>query len=505
MPAEWCHSHRLPYCVKRDETLDPTSEVKSPPIRRIPPAAEFSPGQIDLGHVLGLAASHPGDRLGLVEAIRVTYFPDAAPKFADDPALQLKEQSNRAGNVVIGMGTYGLYDGKSKHLTELGETLAGLDESDMYEEFARHILVNLFGIDVVDAIRSLKARGKRPSKLLLAGELRRRGFQLPKATDHHLILLKWLEQCDVVREPDRDVDDEALQRLVGGQTETMHEVLSLSQGPRAYLGTIHGLAHGRADMTFPSSQIDELTIETHGEILGPDDQRKARIRDPLVAAGWIELTGTGAGRGGKSGVVRPTEKLLGLDPALLDRPPSAGLPADVLDQLDLPLEQVYADLGSDEKHAKGVALELLAANMAFDLGLEPVAFRLRAADTTGGTEVDLVAEAVRLQFSRWIFQCKNTAKVDLKVATREIGVADIVHAQVIVIVTTGKFTRDTPAVRAALAAATEKQLVLVDGKTLDRYRQNGPSALLRHFREQARETMEAKRAQGLQLLQEFSS
>jgi site-specific DNA-methyltransferase (cytosine-N4-specific) len=474
-------------------------------LRRIPPAAEFSPGQVDLAHVLRLAAAHPGDRQGLVEAIRTAYFSDAAPKLGGDPIRQLKSQSTRAGNVVIGMGTYGLYNRKKKMLSELGKTLVGLDESDMHEEFARHILVNLFGIDVTDALRSLKARGKTPSKLLLAAELRRRGFQLPRATDHHLILLKWLEKCDVVREPDRDVDDEILKRLVGAQTETTHEVLSLNPGSRAYLGTIHGLAHGRADMTFPSSQIDELTIETHGEILGPDDQRKARIRDPLKEAGWIELTGTGAGRGGKSGFIRPTEKLLDLDPALLDRPPSSGLPADVLDQLDLPLEQVYADLGSDEKHTKGVALELLAANMAFDLGLEPVAFRLRAADTTGGTEVDLVAEAVRLQFSRWVFQCKNTAKVDLKVATREIGVADIVHAQVIVIVTTGRFTRDTPAVRAALAAATEKQLVLVEGKTLDRYRQNGPTTLLRHFREQARETMEAKRTQGLQLLQEFSS
>jgi len=474
-------------------------------VRRIPPAAEFSPGQIDLAHVLRLAAAHSGDRAGLVEAIRTAYFSEAAAKLAGDPIRQLKSQSTRAGNVVIGMGTYGLYNRREKRLSDLGETLAKLDEADMYEEFGRHILVNLFGIDVTDAVRSLKARGKTPSKLLLATELRRRGLQLPRATDHHLILLKWLEKCEVVREPDRDVDEEVLKRLVGAQTETTHEVLSLTPGSRAYLGTIHGLAHGRADLAFPSSQIDELTIEAYGEILGPDDQRKARIRDPLKDAGWFELTGTGAGRGGKSGFIRPTEKLLSLDPALLDRPPSSGLPADVLDQLDLPLEQVYGDLASDEKHIKGVALELLAANMSFDLGLEPVAFRLRAADTTGGTEVDLVAEAVRLQFSRWIFQCKNTAKVDLKVATREIGVADIVHAQVIVIVTTGRFTRDTPAVRAALAAATEKQLVLVDGRTLDRYRQNGPSALLRHFREQARETMEAKRAQGLQLLQEFSS
>ncbi|HEX5608860.1 MAG TPA: restriction endonuclease [Solirubrobacterales bacterium] len=483
-----------------------TDQMEIAPIRRIPPAAEFSPGQIELGPLLKLAAAHPGDRTGLTEAIRSSFFADAVPKHADNPALQRKEQTKRAGNAVIGMGTYGLYDRQQKQLTELGVALSKLDEAEMYEELARHILTNLFGVDVIEAVRSLKARGEAPYKEPLAKELRRRGFtNLPNAADHHLILLKWLEQSGVVSGREREVDDEILKRLVGAESETMHEVLSLPESHRAYLGTIQGLCREQPGEKFPSSQIDELTIETHGEILGPDDQRKALIRDPLREAGWLELTGTTKGRGGKSGFVEPTQKLLELDPALLDRPPAPGLPADVLDQLDLPLGQVYTDLDSYDTHVKGVALELLAANMAFDLGLEPVAFRLRAAETTGGTEVDLVAEAVRLQFSRWVFQCKNTRKVDLKVATREIGVADIVHAHVIVIVTTGKFTRDTPAIRAALATATEKQLVLVDEKVLRDYRKNGPSALLRHFRKQARETMEAKRTQGLKVLQGFSS
>jgi Restriction endonuclease len=475
------------------------------PVRRIPPAAEFSPGQIDLAELLGLAVQHPGDRTAFVEAIRVSFFPDAAPKLAGNPKERLRMQTKRAGNVVIGMSTYRLYDKATRTLTPLGASLATLDESEQFEKLARHILTALHGAEVIEAIRSLKAQGKKPSKILLAGELRRRGFDLPKATDHHLILLNWLELSGVVHPPDREVDDDILKCLVGADPETVHEVLSLSPGHLVYLATIQGLSQGNAGARIPSSQVDELAIEAYGEILGPDDQRKARIRDPLAVGGWIELTGTGAGRGGKSGFIEPTEKLLALDPALLDRTPSPGLPADVLAELDVPLEQIYSDLDSEDKHVKGIALELLAAHMAFDLGLDPVAFRLRAADTTGGTEVDLVAEAVRLQFSRWVFQCKNASKVDLRVATREIGVADIVHAQVVVIVTTGRFTRDTPAIRAALAASTAKQLILVDGTTLRRYRKDGPSALLRHFRAQAKETMEAKRTQGLRLLQELST
>lgn len=475
------------------------------PVPRLPAGAEFSPGQVDLQVVLELADRHSGDRHALVEALRKRYFAEAGEKLASDPAARLEQQAKRANNVVIGMGSYGLYDSSSRQLTDSGaELLAEPNEEKALQAFARHIMTRRFGLEVIDAVRSLQRRDVTPSKLNLADELRRRGFDLPNATTHHLTLLAWLERAGVVRGRGREIDDHALQLIVGGSAADVHEVLSLSAAHQAYLQTIQQIARGKGD-EIQVRQVDQIAEETHGAIFGPEDQRKRRIRDPLIEAGWIEVLKTGGGRGGKSGVLRPAEKLLELDPELLGRPAASPLPADLLDQLDRPLDDVYTDLLSEDKHTKGVALELLAVNIAFDLGLEPVAFRLRARETTGGTEVDLVAEAVRLQFSRWVFQCKNTAKVDLKVATREIGVADIVHAHLIVIVTTGRFTRDTPAVRAALAAATEKQIVLVDGSVLRRYEQSGATALLSHFREQARGTMETKRGQGLRLLREFGA
>ena len=40
---------------------------------------------------------------------------------------------------------------------------------------------------------------------------------------------------------------------------------------------------------------------------------------------------------------------------------------------------------------------------------------------TGGAEVDLIAEAVQLHFSRWLFQCKNSKEVNLAALAKEVG------------------------------------------------------------------------------------
>jgi hypothetical protein len=477
---------------------------------RLPAGAEFSPGQIELRELLELAGTHKGDRAALREAIRERWFSDAAPKLAHDPAARLEQQLKRAGNVVIGLKNYGLYDSKTRALAPLGEQLrATASDDEMHELLARHILLNLHGDLVMKAIRSLKKRDIKPTKLNLMSQLRQDGLTLPPATTHHTVLLDWLEEAGVVSRTSKqaipsEIDEAVLEKIIGGSSGVIHEVISLPKAQRAYLDTVHCLVTGRGVSEVETRQVDALAVETYGDIFGPEDRRKASIRDPLVERGWIEVAGTGGGRGGKSGTIKPTQKLLKLDPELFRRPATLGLPPDVTDQLDTPLVKIYENLSSDDTHVKGLALELLAVNMAYDLGLQPVAFRLRAEETTGRTEVDLMAEGVGRQFSRWVFQCKNTASVDVKVVAREIGLADILHAHVAVIVTTGKFTRDTPAVRAALARATEKQVVLVDGKTIEKYKSD-PKSLVEYFNARSVETMETKRPQGLTLIDEFKA
>jgi Restriction endonuclease len=48
----------------------------------------------------------------------------------------------------------------------------------------------------------------------------------------------------------------------------------------------------------------------------------------------------------------------------------------------------------------------------------------------------------KLVYSRWQIQCKNTAKVDIDVLAKEIGLTFVTGADVVMVVTTGEFTRD---------------------------------------------------------------
>ena len=115
--------------------------------------------------------------------------------------------------------------------------------------------------------------------------------------------------------------------------------------------------------------------------------------------GWIERAPQTAGRGGKSPRIIATDKLINVDPDLLPDP-AHSLPPSVINALQRPLEEIFADLESTDTHKKGIALEALAGKLAISLGLTPVEFRLRGS-RTGGAEVDLIAEGAHLQFSRW--------------------------------------------------------------------------------------------------------
>ena len=132
--------------------------------------------------------------------------------------------------------------------------------------------------------------------------------------------------------------------------------------------------------------------------------------------------------------------------------------------------------------------------MATDLTLIPTRLRERGT-TTGGAEVDLIAEAAHLHFSRWLLQCKNTKSVGVSALAKEVGMAVLLKAHVVVMVTTGKFSSAVVTYAEELASTGHLQAVLMDQEVLASYRSSGPRALRAHFQEIARRTLEVKRPQ----------
>lgn len=167
--------------------------------KQLPFSGEFSPGQVDPVWLLRLVHEQGRRRSDLVESIRRKYFNESAPTYVGE--ARRVQQAKRAGNVVIGLGSYGLTrnERRSVALTSLGhELLSAQTEDELYARFASHILRNLGGVDVLQAIRILGDRGSQITKATLATQLSASGYYMPQATTKHLTLLSWLRLARVL-------------------------------------------------------------------------------------------------------------------------------------------------------------------------------------------------------------------------------------------------------------------------------------------------------------------
>jgi hypothetical protein len=190
-----------------------------PEPRRLPEANEFSPGQVELGRVLDLAAKHAGNREAIIEAIRAEWFSEAAAGRATE-AEQTQQQRTRANNVLIGMKGYGLFDLKASTLTPAGEALRKEPTGEKRAAaFAAHILRECEGVAVLEAIRSMQRRGDKVTKATLQSELERHGFKLPRATTHHTKLLQWLREAHLLDK--YEIDEVKVADLLGTSLETL--------------------------------------------------------------------------------------------------------------------------------------------------------------------------------------------------------------------------------------------------------------------------------------------
>lgn len=481
---------------KQPELPLPLSDAPKAEKKHLPEANDFSPAPLERGGglrgLLTVIDENGSDLAQLKEAVRKRFFKDSAPE-QRDPAKRHEVQTTLAYNAAFGASKYSLVDWKTRDLTGLGrEVLDCEDDRERYEIFARHIIRNLYGLEVLMAIREMQAAGSKVDKYTLQAYLEQLGFALPRAAGNHLKFLLWLRLAGVLPKRGYEISAEAVEAIAGISLDAADGWSSLTDEQQAFLRVLRRIAMLEGSKPVPAKQVFDAVEDEHGAIFRRPDQLAATVLKPLVEAGWIDRSGIGkSGRGGKSGRVAATEKLLETEPDLLPSGDGLGIPSDLRAHLQTPLEEIYSDLGSADTHRKGIALELLALRLASDLSLIPVKMRARGA-STGGAEVDLIADAAHLHFSRWLLQCKNTKTLAVSTLAKEVGMAVLLKATVIVIVTTGRIPSSVEAFARELALSSSLQAVLVDGKLLARYRKSGPSVLRKHFKAAAEETRAVK-------------
>jgi site-specific DNA-methyltransferase (cytosine-N4-specific) len=445
----------------------------------LPFGSEFSPSQIKLPYVLELAATHGGNWQAFEAGVRATYF--------ESHDTNEYNKGKLANNTKLGMIAYGLID-RDANLTEFGRQLYDLrsDESKLYFELARHILINLHGITLIQCIQDMQAAGEVVKLTKLREWLEERGIIFPRGGKHASIMRLWLEKAGIFQDGWR-VDEDCLQEILGSSTEEIEVLSVLSKEQKAFLKTLANLGGG----THLSNEVEKLATATFGMKFDEKSLPK-QVLYPLAETGYITLErGTkDQGRGAKPFYITGTEKLNKdlINPLLEQLEQQTAL--DLRPLLRKQFGEILKELKSENKHVAGLALEALAFKLMRLLDMTYIVTRLRGA-ATGGAEVDLIFESARLVFSRWQIQCKNTARVSLDDVAKEVGLTHLLKSNVIVIATTGEIGSEARRYANKIMTDSNLCIVLVNGHDLNLIKEN-QTAIVDIFHREAKNAMKLK-------------
>lgn len=459
-----------------------TQVSDAPKIQRsdLPFGSEFSPSQIDIRHVLEMAAKHGGDWKSFEDAVREQYFADH--KTSDYNRRKL------ANNTKLGMIAYGLID-RDANLTAFGRKLHDIrsDESKLYEEFAHHILLNRHGMTLVQCVLDIQAAGETVDLVKLRQWLEERGIHFPRGGKHPSMMRLWLEKAGVFTDGWR-VNEARLKKVLGTTTEEVEVLARFTDEQKAYLKT---LANMEGDGPYLSNDVEKLASATYGVKFNEKNLPK-QVLYPLQEAGYVVLTrGTKeSGRGAKPFQVGCTKKLVADLIAPLLEQMEKQTQSDLRPLLRRSLSEVVKEIKAPDKHVRGLALEALAFKLMRLLDMTYVATRLRGT-ATGGAEVDVIFEASRLVFSRWQVQCKNTARVSLDDVAKEVGLTHFLKSNVIVMVTTGEIGPEARKYANKIMSDSNLCVVMVDGRDIAAVVETPPT-IVDIFNREAEQAMKLK-------------
>jgi len=446
----------------------------------LPFGSEFSPSQTALPTLLEIAQRNGGDWKAFEQEVRATYF--------EGHCTSDYNKGKLANNTKLGMIAYGIID-RDANLTEFGQELyeARANEEALYEKLARHILLHLHGVTLVQCVQDIHLSGETVTLIKLREWLSERGIYFPSGGKHPSIMRLWLEKAGVFYSSWR-VNETRLQELLGISPEEIEALAAFTPEQKSFLKTLANIGESEY---YPSNEIAKLAAATYGVKFNEKNLPK-QVLNRLEEAGYItRLRGTRApGRGAKADRIQATEKLCAdLIVSLLNQLEQQTA-ADLRPFLRVPLSKILAQLKARDKHTRGLALEALALRLMRLIDIQYVATRLRGS-ATGGAEVDLVFESARLVFSRWQVQCKNTSRVALDDVAKEVGLTHFLKSNAIVIVTTGQIGPEARRYANKIMTDSNLCIIMVDGDDVQAIVQN-PTVIVDTFNREARQAMKLK-------------
>jgi len=447
----------------------------------LPFGSEFSPSQIELPVLLDLAVIHGGDTKAMQASIQARFF-------STHGGGNAKNQKTLAMNCRLGLKAYGLID-EDANPTDFGRKLHTIrdDEPKLYAALARHILLNLKGMAMVQCIRDMTVAGEGVNLTSLRAGLADRGIHYPSGGKHPSMMRLWLAKAGVFVGDRWQIDELRLPVVLGSNPADFAALSRFTGEQRTFL---LALANTGVTDPQPANEIAKLAAATYG-VKFPEKSLPKLVLNALIEAGYITTTKTTQGRGAKPFMVAPTPKLVAdVVTPLLDQLKDQTDPK-LLDLLRKPLVEIMAEIDSEDRYVGGLALEALAFKLMRLLDMGYVATRLRA-QATGGAEVDLVFESSRLVFSRWQVQCKNTSRVSLDDVAKEVGLTHFLKSNVIVMVSTGDIGHEARRYANKIMADSNLCVVMIDRTDLGGIR-GSPAHIVDAFNREAIHAMTLKK------------
>jgi site-specific DNA-methyltransferase (cytosine-N4-specific) len=419
--------------------------------RQIPFSKQFSPKQVkSLGGFLQHIESNTGSKEAVLEAVHMYVRPAVSSRVA-------------SYNAVLAAYHYGLVRPTQDALTDFGRALLGLgSDEERLRLLARHILLNLNGVELVLGLHQLGSAGRRLPKDQLAMYFTDRGLASNKDGTDNNAVGEWLEAAGVI-EPGgwyrinegvfatlSEIDLGTVERLAGVSeaNQAILEQLALQPSHSSDAGEMQRLLAGRADIV-----IDGPAFVT-------------RHIDPLVAAGLIEKVLFESGQRRRSTAFRGTplfeERVVA---HLLERFRSVGISVSG-PELERPFTQLVRELRHGATtDIRGRALELFALRLLHRLGLQNIKFRPRP---NNAEEIDGSAEGLAPVHTRWQVQCKNSRTLDVDHVAKEVGVAVRNSSTVILLVTTGFLSEPARDFVRAVIRNSAYTILRIEGTDVDR-------------------------------------
>jgi len=430
---------------------------------------------------LGFAKQHGGDWRAFEAAVKARYF--------SQNQTSEHNKGKLANNTKLGMIAYGLID-RDARLTDFGRRLYDLRRNSiaLHSELARHILLHLHGMTLVQCVQDILAAGEQVDLIKLREWLEERGVHFPRGGKHPSMMRLWLEKAGVFSRG-WNINDQRLKQIIGTETAEFDTLASLSREQKVFLKT---LANMGGAGPYASNDVEKLSTVTYGLKYNEKNLPK-QVLYPLEKAGYIRLArGTKThGRGAKPFLLSLTPKLVKEVVGPLLEQLEKQTESDLRILLRKPLAEILKDLNNPDKHLRGLALEALAFKLMRLLDMSYVATRLRGT-ATGGAEVDLIFESSRLVFSRWQVQCKNTAHVSLDDVAKEVGLTHMLKSNVIVVVGTGDIGAASRQYANKVMTDSNLCIVLLDGNDITAI-ERSPVTIVDAFNREAAHAMRLKK------------